>query len=741
MAQYLVPASCLVFCCVVFAALALIGLFFNGCTRLRILLICLGLSAGFIWSFTYATVFYKPAEKLNGKTETVFAVVCGEPVSTDYGSKALVSVRIDGAFPVKTQIYIFGGVPYMTPGNTVRFTAAFRIADTMYGEQTDTFVSRGIYLLASVKGELEVTDASEPAAYFPIRLSSALARMIDTIFPENTAVLIRALLLGDTASISKDPALSSSLQTTGTSHIVAVSGMNIAFLMGFLGLFIKKKRVLTAVGIPVIVLFMAVVGFMPPVVRAGIMQIFLLIAPVFKRESDPVTSLSASLVLILLFNPFAAVSAGLHLSFAATLGILLFSEKIFTALDEPLRERRIYHYTLLRKPLRLIIGSFSTTIGALALTVPLTALHFGAVSLITPLTNLIILWAVTLAFCGGIVAVVCGFIYAPAGAVLAFAVGLPVDFILKTIEAFSQVPFASVYTENPAVVIWLVYIYLLLVALVIWHIGRRQLLYPVCLSVVSLCFILVMTSLFSCSHHLSLTALDVGQGQALVVTSGKCTAVVDCGSSSGKDSADIAVKYLQSRGRTGINLLILTHYHSDHTNGVIELLEQVNVSAIALPAPDQSDGTLPEEIFGLAREKGISVIQVTENMTVSFNNAVLTLYAPPEGVGENERGLSVLCSENGFDALITGDMSAEGERRLIAAEQLPDIELLVTGHHGSGNSTSPELLLTVKPETALVSVGYNKYGHPSRETLERLALDGIMVYRTDQAGSITINGW
>jgi competence protein ComEC len=741
MSQYLVPASWLVICCIVFAALALIGLFFKGDTRLQILLICLGLSAGFIWLYAYTSVYLKPAEKLNGMTETVTAVVCSEPFATDYGSKALVKVDIDGASAVKTQIYTFGGVPDIKPGNTVRFTAAFRIADTIYGEQTDTFVSRGIYLIANVRGEPELTDASEQLSYFPIRLASDLRRIIDWIFPENTAVLMRALLLGDTTGIAKDPMLSSSLQTTGTSHIVAVSGMNIAFLMGFLSLFIKKKRMLTAVGIPVILLFMAVVGFMPPVVRAGIMQIFLLIAPVFKRENDPVTSLSASLMLILLFNPYAAVSAGLQLSFAATLGILLFSERIFTTLDALLRARLFDRRPFFRKPLRIISGSFSTTIGALILTVPLTALHFGSVSLMAPLTNLVILWAVTLAFCGGIAAVAVGFIYAPAGAVLASAVGLPVNFIIKTTEVFSQTPFASVYTENPGIVIWLVYIYLLLVAIMIWRFSLRQLLYPVCLSAVFLCFVLVTTSLSSNNRRLSLTALDVGQGQALVITSGKCTAVVDCGSSSGKDSADIAVKYLQSRGRTSINLLILTHYHSDHTNGVIKLLKQVNVSAIALPAPEASDGTIPEDIFGLAREKGIPVIYVTESLIVSFNNAVFTLYAPPEGVGENEGGLSVLCSENEFDALITGDMSAESERRLVASEKLPDIELLVAGHHGSGNSTSSELLHAVKPETAIVSVGYNKYGHPSPETLERLALNGIMVYRTDQVGSITINGF
>jgi competence protein ComEC len=746
LAQYIVPATWLIFCSAVFAAAAITGLFFKGTLRLRIIILCLGLTAGFLWSFTYAAVFYKPAEKLSGTTETVSAVIYGEPVVTDYGSKILVRVKIDGSPAVKTQVYVYGDVPDVSPGNTVRFTAAFRTADIIYGEQTDTFVSRGIYLLAISKGDLEITDASASAVFFPILMARALGSMIDKIFPKETTALMRALILGDTAGVYKNPALSSSLQITGTSHIVAVSGMNIAFLMGFISLFVRKKRVLAAVGIPVIMLFMAVVGFMPPVVRAGIMQIFLLIAPVFKRENDPVTSLSASLMLILLFNPFAVSSAGLQLSFAAILGIMLFTEKIYTALDQPLSFKNIYSCAPLRFLLRIVIGSFSTTIGALVLTVPLTALHFGVVSLITPLTNLFIVWAVTLAFCGGIVAVVIGFIYAPVGSVLAFAVGLPANYVIKTIEAFSHVPFASVYTANPAVVIWLVYIYLLLVAVLTLRLRLRQLLYPVCLSAVALCLILVCTALFSGSRQHSLTALDVGQGQSVVVTSGKCTAVIDCGSSSGKDAADIAAKYLQSHGRTSIDLLVLTHYHADHISGVIDLLERGLISAIALPAPRADDAAISGDILGIASEKGITVISVTENLTASFGSAVITLYAPCDigGIAEadvNERGLAVLYSDNGFDALITGDMSAENERELISAAVLPDIELLVAGHHGSKNSTSDELLNTVKPETAIISVGYNSYGHPATETLERLALTGIMVYRTDVDGNVTITGW
>jgi competence protein ComEC len=740
LAHYLLPPSWLLFCGAASAAFALSAFFFKNKTRLRILLIFLGLSAGFLWQICFASIYFSPAEKLSGRTETVTAVVSRAPDSMDYGSKVLVDVRIAGAPAIKTQLYIYGAAPNLRPGNTIRFTASFKLSDTMYGEETEAFISKGIYLLATVKGPIQITGTSLPAAYIPARIENALSQKIDQLFQSGTAPFLRALILGDTSGVYRDTALSAALKTTGTSHIVSVSGMNIAFLMGFLGLFIRNKRVLTAVGIPVILLFMAVVGFMPPVVRAGIMQIFLLAAPIFKRENDPITSLSAALMLILLMNPFAAGSAGLQLSFSAILGITLFTERIFSALDEPLRSRKLYEYALIRKPLRMILGSFSTTLGALVFTVPLTALHFGIVSLITPVINLLIISMVTLTFCGGIAAVVLGFIYAPVGAALAFVIGLPVNFITGAIKLFSYAPFASVFTSNPAVVIWLVYAYLLLIAVLALRFKGRQLLYPACLSAVFLCLMLVFTSLFTGSSRLSVTALDVGQGQAVVVTSGQCTAVIDCGSSSGTPAGDCVTQYLQSHGRPRIDLLILTHFHSDHVSGVAELLERCPVSALAIPDPSIDDGTFPEEILSQCDAKGIDVVFVTEDLPVAFNTADLMLFAPVGTEDENERGLSVLCSENGFDALITGDMDSVNERRLLVSAQLPDIELLVVGHHGSKYSTSDELLNAVRPEAAVISVGYNTYGHPSQETLQKLALNGIMVYRTDEDGTVTITG-
>ncbi len=119
-----------------------------------------------------------------------------------------------------------------------------------------------------------------------------------------------------------------------------------------------------------------------------------------------------------------------------------------------------------------------------------------------------------------------------------------------------------------------------------------------------------------------------------------------------------------------------------------------------------------------------------------LGNAVFTI-GPLLG-GEDEGELSVLCTAGEFDVLITGDMSAELEARLIKYGGLPDIELLVAGHHGSKYSSSELFLDAVKAELAVISVGNNPYGHPADETLARLAEYGAAVYRTDLQGTVTV---
>ena len=138
------------------------------------------------------------------------------------------------------------------------------------------------------------------------------------------------------------------------------------------------------------------------------------------------------------------------------------------------------------------------------------------------------------------------------------------------------------------------------------------------------------------------------------------------------------------------------------------------------------------------RLRSLLAQETPDCVVCAVGEASLTLY-PPVGVrGEYELGLTIVCSLGTFDTLITGDMDSKTERALLDAYPLPDIEVLLVGHHGSRYSTSEELLETVTPEVGVVSVGSNSYGHPTRDALLRLTDAGVTVYRTDLQGNIYI---
>jgi competence protein ComEC len=466
------------------------------------------------------------------------------------------------------------------------------------------------------------------------------------------------------------------------------------------------------------------------------MQIFLICAPIFRRESDSITSLSASLITLIAANPYSCASVGLQLSFTATLGIIIFTVRINSAVSEMLRGKKFYKNKISKKLINFVTSSLATTVGALVFTLPLTVIHFGYVSLVAPLTNILTLWAVSLAFPIGIVACILGRIYLPLGVIIAYPAAYAVRYMLAVAQILAVIPYAAIYSSNVHIIFWLAYIYVMFIMLPLLKARARQYIYPACIAVVLLCAILLISPLLPGAGDTSMTVLNVGQGLSVVLDSDDHTAIVDCGSSSGENAGAIAHEFLQNKGQTSIDLLILTHFHADHINGVLFLLSRINISAIAIPDPDGS--FVAEEIIDLARKRGTDIIYVTETLEVTLGGINLFLY-PPLGFGddENERGLSILC-QGELSALITGDMNSSGERTLLRYAALPDIDALVVGHHGSKYSTCEELLAAVTPEFAIIPVGENNYGHPADDTLSRLEEFSIVIYRTDLMGNVTV---
>ena len=602
------------------------------------------------------------------------------------------------------------------------------------------FNARGVYALLYGREDVRLSAGDGDALrWLPQRAGKAFREKVAAIWDDpRVSGFLTAELTGDKSAMDDGDYLA--MQETGLAHLFAVSGLHCAFLVTLLALLIsRRQRLLCAVTIPLLLFYMVMVGMSPSVVRACIMQIFLLIAPLFRRGSDPLTSLAAALLVILLCNPFAAASVSLQLSFSATLGMVLLSPRLYKLLTGWYKGK----CRPLRTALCFVAANLSATLSAVVFTAPLTAWYFRILVLVAPLSSLLAVPAAGWSFMAAFVTVLLGFVWLPLASLLGWISWALVRYILWIANGMMSWRYHAVYFTNPYLIYWLLFLYAAFIGCAATPDGKRKYLLASALSVLTLTAAIWVNRQDYQYGVLTALTLDVGQGESVILTSGGETALVDCGSSNSyKDPGGLAADTLHSMGVRELSAVVVTHYHADHTNGLYEVLRRIPVQTIYLPDIEDEYG-VRERLVSLAEEKGAQVTYVTKETADTLGDTVLTIYPPVQSGGDlNELGLTALASAGDFDLLITGDMSGSTEKKLVETYALPDIEVLVVSHHGSRYSSNIRFLKSVTPEAAVISVGDNNYGHPSEETLQRLLAVGADIWRTDQQGTIriTVNG-
>ena len=238
---------------------------------------------------------------------------------------------------------------------------------------------------------------------------------------------------------------------------------------------------------------------------------------------------------------------------------------------------------------------------------------------------------------------------------------------------------------------------------------------------------------------LSITFVDVGQGDSILIQSslsGK-TLLIDGGE---KDSyTNKLLPVLKSKGIHSLDYALVTHYHSDHTGGISELLEDNMIKTLMLPDYKHKSR---DSLYAKAEKSNADVLWVCEGTAFPEIDPALSIRVlhPQKGgfsEDENDNSVVLFLEYNGSSFLLTGDLEATGEKVLVDNYDL-EADVLKVGHHGSFTSTSQKFLNAVDPTYAVIQVGENNsYGHPHHETLEALENDDVLVYRTDTDGSIT----
>lgn len=704
----------------------------------RGLLLLLPLAVSLAYFAGYDHLVRQPIEDRCGAASDFAATVCDWPQATERGAK--ITVELEGYHRARAVLYGEAELLAARPGDTVTGTAQWQSAAHFDSDDVTHFNARGVYALLYGREDVRLSAGDGDALrWLPQRAGKAFREKVAAIWDDaRVSGFLTAELTGDKSAMDDGDYLA--MQETGLAHLFAVSGLHCAFLVTLLALLIsRRQRLLCAVTIPLLLFYMVMVGMSPSVVRACIMQIFLLIAPLFRRGSDPLTSLAAALLVILLCNPFAAASVSLQLSFSATLGMVLLSPRLYKLLTGWYKGK----CRPLRTALCFVAANLSATLSAVVFTAPLTAWYFRIFVLVAPLSSLLAVPAAGWSFMAAFVTALLGFVWLPLASLLGWISWALVRYILWIANGMMSWRYHAVYFTNPYLVYWLLFLYAAFIGCAATPDGKRKYLLASALSVLTLTAAIWVNRQDYQYGVLTALTLDVGQGESVILTSGGETALVDCGSSNSyKDPGGLAADTLHSMGVRELSAVVVTHYHADHTNGLYEVLRRIPVQTIYLPDIEDEYG-VRERLVSLAEEKGAQVTYVTKETADTLGDTVLTIYPPVQSGGDlNELGLTALASAGDFDLLITGDMSGSTEKKLVETYALPDIEVLVVSHHGSRYSSNIRFLKSVMPEAAVISVGDNNYGHPSEETLQRLLAVGADIWRTDQQGTIriTVNG-
>ncbi len=695
--------------------------------------ILIGCAAGFLWFFIYDGLYLNSARQYDAKSVKCTVEITDFSYETNYG------VAANGKVVLKNKSYTtcvyLASSDALQPGDRITGTMRFRYT-AIGGSQEPTYhQGKGIYFLAFADEDAEISLSTDSGVMIWVaKLRHWILNTIDAVFPEDTAGFARALLLGDAGKLTYET--DTAFKVSGIRHVIAVSGLHVSILFSLIYMLSGRRRYLTAIlGLPLLFLFAAIAGFTPSVVRACVMQGLVILAIMLNREYDPPTALGLAVLIMLIVNPMTITSVSFQLSVGCMAGIFLFSERIrkFLLRDKCLGSGK--GKSIKARLTRWFAGSISISLSAMIITTPLSIAYFQMVSVVGILTNLLVLWVISFAFYGIMLACFLASFWLWAAKAVGFLIAYPIRYVLWVADLLSSIPFAAIYTNTIYTQVWVACSYIMLALFLI--IKRKKPMILLTGILVGMFLSVGAAWLEPKLDNYRLTVLDVGQGQCVLFQSDGRNYLVDCGGDYAEQASDVAAQTLLSQGITRLDGIILTHYDKDHIGGVLPLLTRVKADTLYLPNQGMSH-TFSRE---LSKHHSSQIQSIEENTVLSYGDVTISLFPALAESSDNESSMCILFQTENCDILITGDRTTKGERDLLRQGTLPQLEILILGHHGSKTSTSFELLDATRPTVAAISVGANnRYGHPAELVLERLNFFGCHIRRTDLEGTIIFRG-
>jgi len=671
-----------------------------------------------------------------------------------------------------TALLMVPGYPVYSYGDVLQVTGELTTPP-----QLDTFDYRGYLAHQGIYStmtypQITILDRGQgsSALTWLYRLRHQLSRTITRVLPEPLSSLAQAMLLGIRGHIPD--MVKADFVHSGTAHLLAISGLHLSIMVGILlslGIWLLGRRGYTYIWLALVTiwLYTGLTGMHPPVIRAAIMVSLFLLADLLGRQRSAITGLALAAAIMTGIQPQILGDASFQLSFLAMTGLVLIapqlkdlSHKVLPPTLEPGR---------LGSLARVTMDSGSVSLGAILATWPVIAYHFGIVSLVAPLATLLALPAlpgliITVALTGFL-----GLASTALAQVASWLAWLFLSYLLLIVDLFAAIPLSSITTDAArANFIW---IYYPVLGLALWVSSRHQRAntwlitaghavrsgvtriatgvqgVPLKWLVPPLLVVAVLTSLTAASMpdgNLHISFLSVGNGDAILIQQGNQQILID-----GGPDTQAVIQEISDRmpfwDRT-IDLVVMTHPHSDHLRGLVGVLPRYQVKQVLCPQFDYQS-PLYHQWLGLIADREIKVTLAQAGQQITLGELVISVLHPPPAqlsgtdsdIDNNSLVLRITRGEISF--LLTADIHREAELGLLTSGASLGSTVLKVAHHGSDTSTSPEFLAVVNPQLAVITVGAdNPFGHPGSEAVLRLEqqVGRDNIHRTDRQGTIEI---
>ena len=555
--------------------------------------------------------------------------------------------------------------------------------------------------------------------------------------------VLGGIVFGDDA-INPPDEIKNSFINSGLLHILAASGMNVSIIFGiwyFIGCRLRiNHRVVIILGALLVAFYTLMTGMGASVLRAAIMIEFIILGKLIDRSANSVSLIFLVAFLMLLYNPAMINDVGFQLSFVVTFALIFYAQPVLEKVKNRIAE--------------VVLGAIFIPVVAQLWAAPIQMFYFNTFATYSILANFLIAPFISvlsfLGFVSSILAMIPFEVFADKVCMI-FAVILNpvVTILIKISDYFANLPDALLTTTHPDIFKIIVY-YSMLVILgfaLRTRFNNRK----------TWSFLLILLMLFVVSFkkvdkkYLEIIAFDVGNADSfLIKTPGNKYIMIDTahgtyeGSSSSFSQADsIMNKYLKDHGIKTLDILLLTHFDSDHSGGAVDVMRAVKVKKLVLNK-NKDDSKTTKAIFKYIQSNRINNT-IAKNNTVVFeeNNLKIKTYTPNvQNKNDNDTSTITLLSYKNFDMLFMADAGVKSFENIKNNLDNNDIEILKSGHHGANNTVSRGMIKTINPDAAIISTGLNPYGHPTKQTLKTFERNDVKVYRTDidNAIKITSNG-